>query len=458
MRIGRRIVVDAVLTVVTAAAAIAVGLWVTPMQQVSAAGQTVRVGVTAPSWSLSGPGELDLFGQRIPTTITFDGPVRPRLALTRITLSRQLAELARPGDTDAARDLEHALVRGWQRYFCWQIAVVAVASMAMTGASAGWRRCGRRETIALLAVGLAVTEAVNLGAIMVTAYTAPRKLGHIRSLQALVGGVPITAHPPPVNPPPGNPPQPAATVAVVGDSTAAGLGNPPLPHPDAADSACHRSIDTYAVDLATVNNWTVANLACSGATIAAGLLGPQHAGNLTLPAQLDSPAVAAASTVIVSVGANDVDWSALLRLCAAAPTCQDDAQQAYFQQQLATFSRDYLLLLTELALLPRHPQVIINLYYNPFASDTQCLASAGITAAKRRSLVAKLDALNTVLAAGVKTASITAAAADFTGHGPCSDQPYVQGLQAPAPFHPTAAGELAIALADEQALRANGPR
>jgi lysophospholipase L1-like esterase len=288
---------------------------------------------------------------------------------------------------------------------------------------------------------------------MITAYTAPEKLSHISSLQALVGGQP--AAPAPVASPP--PPRSGTAVVVIGDSTAAGLGNPPLPHPDQADRACHRSIDSFAVDLANVNNWQVTNLACSGATIQAGLLGSQQAGTVTLPAQMSSPLVAGASTVIVSIGANDVAWSGILRICAASPTCQDDAEGAYFQQQLATFSRDYLLLLTELKILPNRPRVIINLYYDPFASDDQCLTSVGVTAQKRQSLVSKLTALNTILADGAKAASFATADADFTGHGLCSDQPYVQGIKASAPLHPTAAGELAIALADEQALHATGP-
>jgi hypothetical protein len=40
----------------------------------------------------------------------------------------------------------------------------------------------------------------------------------------------------------------------------------------------------------------------------------------------------------------------------------------------------------------------------------------------------------------------------FDGHELCTSQPYVQGLRDNAPLHPTAAGELAIALADQQAL------
>jgi hypothetical protein len=41
---------------------------------------------------------------------------------------------------------------------------------------------------------------------------------------------------------------------------------------------------------------------------------------------------------------------------------------------------------------------------------------------------------------------------DFSGHRLCDSGPSVQGLPASAPFHPTAAGEVAVALADEQAL------
>jgi lysophospholipase L1-like esterase len=452
MRRVRTAAVNAALVLAAAVVAIATALWVTPMQRVSAAGQTLQVGVTAPSWSLSGSGELDLFGQRIPTAVRFAGPVRPRLQLTRITLSQQLAEFAHSGGSaDTANAMENALVRGWEHYFYWQIAVVTAVSLVLLGAVAGWQRRSRRRTIALLATGFAVAQAINLGAIMTTAYTAPRQLSHVGSLQALVGRAPtLPARATSTPTHPGN------AVAVIGDSTAAGIGNTPLPHPNKADTACQRSADAYALDLAAANNWQVTNLACSGATIQAGLLGTQHAGALTLPAQLGSPAVTNASTIFVSVGANDVNWSGLLEVCAVSPACQDQAEEAYFQQLLASFTQDYLQLLTQLKVLPNHPTVIINLYYDPLTGDDTCLGTA-VTAAKLQSLTAKLAALNTVLANGAKAASFITADPNFTGHGPCSDQPYVQGIKASAPFHPTAAGELAIALADEQALHATTP-
>ena len=59
------------LSLLIAISAIAIGLALTPMQEVHTAGQDVKVGATRPSWDLSGPGELDLFGQQLPTSVDF---------------------------------------------------------------------------------------------------------------------------------------------------------------------------------------------------------------------------------------------------------------------------------------------------------------------------------------------------------------------------------------------------
>ncbi len=432
---------------VVAAAAIALSLWVTPMQTVSAAGQTIKVGVTAPSWGLSGPGELDLFGQQIPTTLHFAGPVRPRVALSRITLSDQLAQFTSRSPEAGAKSLEDALVRGWTHFFIWQVVVVALFAIGLFGAVAGWLRHGPKRTLMLIAVGLAVTEVLNVGAIMTTAYTAPGKLRSVRSLQDLVGG----AAPPTARPPDSPASSDVKNVVVIGDSTAAGQGNRPLPGGTADDKACHRSADAFAVDLGSVDSWKVTNLACGGATVREGLLGPQQTGTRTQAPQLDSPALAKADVVIVSVGANDARWSDVLQLCAIS-SCYNNAAEAYFQQQLAGFSRDLLQLLSQLQLLPNHPVVVVNEYYDPFAGSIDCLKDHGLTANKKQTLKADLDALNEILRKGAAAAGFLAARPDFTDHGICSSQTYVQGIGEPAPFHPNASGQLAIALADEHAL------
>lgn len=443
----RRVLVDVLIIVLVAAAAITLSLWLTPMQEVFTAGQSVAVGVTGPTWTVSGPGQLDLFGQSLPTTIQFDGPIRPRLTLTHITLSQQLTDFV--DSKDATSTLEDALISGWQRFFVWQAVIVAVAALVLSGAVAGWMRHGWKETAILLAGSLVLALAVDLGGVMVTAYSAPAKLAGISSLQDLVGGSP----PPAVRPVPTSAAQDVQHVVVIGDSTAAGLGNPPVDHGTAQDRACGRSRDSFAVDLALVNGWSVTNLACSGATIRNGVLGPQPVGNGSLPAQLESPEVAKAQVVIVSIGANDVMWTSMLQLCAVAPSCSDNAEEAFFQQQLAGFSSDYLQLLDQLQLLPSHPAVVINLYYDPVPGSVACLKDQHITPDKQKSLQADLAALNTILAEGAKAAGFAAARPDFTGHGVCTGLPYVQGVKDAAPFHPTPSGALAIALAVEHALR-----
>lgn len=443
-----RIVIDVAAVSVIALGSITLSLLITPMQAVTAAGQEIRVGVAAPSWSLSGPGELDLFGQQIPTTIQFLGLVRPRLELSRITLTEQLNQFAGAGAAAAAQSLEHALVGGWERFFAWQIAVCGLTALILFGALAGWLRQGSRRTAGMIVIGVLVTEVLNLGGVMITAYTAPAKLAGITSLQQLVGGAP----PPAVTGKTAGGHVQIRNVVVVGDSTAAGAGNRPLIDGTAEDKACERSQDAYAVDLALANGWKVTNLACTGATIASGLLGPQQVGDRTVPAQLQQPAVAKADLVIISIGANDVHWTDLLELCAISQDCSNSAEQAFFQQQLAGLSRDLLQLVSQLQLLPNHPVVVVNAYYDPFADDIGCLTSHGMTKAKHRSLEADRNALNEILAKSATAAGFHTAVPDFTDHGLCSALPYVQGLTAAAPFHPTASGELAIALADEQAL------
>ncbi len=434
--------------VLIAALAVTVALLVTPMQQVSLAGQTVRVGAAAPSLSLSGPGELDLFGQRLPTTLQFAGPVRPRLALTSITLGRQLATAFAPGRPGQEREIGDALASGWKRYFGWEIVITAGCALVLSGALAGWFRLSARRTIVLLAACLAVAEVVNLGGIMATAYTAPARLRQVNSIAALAGRSPLPAVPRA----PGAP-EPHVQVVVMGDSTAAGIGNPRPARPSKLDLACGRSTASYAVDLGQINDWKVLNLACSGATIPAGILGAQPLPEATAPAQFGEAKKAThASYVIVSIGADDLGWSSLLQLCAVT-TCDDKASTAYFQQQLASFTVGYYQLLRRLAALPSHPVVLVNLYYNPFDTTAHCLDSVGLTAAKENTLIRLLGALNNVLANGARATGLIAVSPDFAGHALCDPQPYVQGLHGKAPFHPTVAGQLAIALADVQALQ-----
>jgi lysophospholipase L1-like esterase len=283
---------------------------------------------------------------------------------------------------------------------------------------------------------------------MVTAFTAPGILRDVRSLDGLVG----REQQPPIPAVPG-PAMPSVQAVVLGDSTAAGLGGPALEDADARDEACERSSFAFAETLAAVNGWTVDNLACSGATIEDGIVGPQDAGGRHLPPQLAVAKRATnASTVIVSVGANDLHWNNLIYFCAASESCDNLAVNAYFQRSLASFTRDYLGLLAQLATLPGNPTIVINQYYVPFDPSLDCLASIGLTEDKLTVLLHDLQVLNNVLANGAATFGYLTVQPDFTGHEVCTEQSYVQGMQDAAPLHPNARGQLVIALADERVL------
>jgi hypothetical protein len=232
-RLLRRAAEFAALLLV-AAIAIAVALQVTPMQTVNIAGQVVTVGTTAPSWSLSGPGEVDLFGQSLPTTLQFPGPIRPRLALSQITINSELTNFVRgAGPAGAERVLGSRLADGWIHYFAWETAIAGLGALVLLGAVAGWRRLPRRTTIVLLAVGLLVTVAINAGAIFITASRAPALLRQVNSLNELVGSEP------PAQVHVKGRPLPKVQAVVMGDSTCRGP-RPPGGRPLVPPGPCLR--------------------------------------------------------------------------------------------------------------------------------------------------------------------------------------------------------------------------
>lgn len=442
-------VLAAVAVILAAVLAASAALEVTPMQTVSVAGQVIKVGA-APRLGISGPGEVDLFGQGLPTAISIPGPVQPKLELSQITLNSELANFVQGrGESHAGLALRTQLVAGWERYFAWETAAAAVAALILAGAVAGWRRLPLKATGLLLGTALIVTMALNLAAVALTADGARAALRHVSSLTQLVGTQDVSV--PPIRPTRRR--LRGIEEVVMGDSTAAGAGLPLVAHASKADSSCGRSSQSYAIELASVNGWKALNLACDSATIAHGLLGPQQQGAQRIPPQIDSlRQVKNPAVVIVSVGADDLQWSAILEYCAATTQCDSRASNAYFQQKLAQFSTDYLQLLIQLGSLPGHPRVIINRYYDPFGSDISCVMQRGLTSAKVSTIQTWLVALNQVLAKGAAQFGFPSPQPSFAGHTLCSPLPYVQGLGDAAPFHPTALGQLAIALADEAAL------
>lgn len=437
---------------IVTAAAIWLALRVTPLQTVSAAGQTAEVGATQPGASLKGPGELDLFGQVIPTRPQFTGPIRPKLVLEHINISSQVVQVLKSdGSHKVELTLSQQLAAGWERYFLWETLIAAGFAAVPLIAIAAVRK--KPKIWKLLASGVAVVVIVNVGGILLTASSTPKTLRSVKTLDDLAGVDPLTV------PAPAGRPDPGVQAVVIGDSTASGWGLPWGPDPTSLEQACGRSVDSYASDLATANNWNVLNVACGSATIENGLLGPQvlYNGDVAPPQLPEAEAATQAKVIIVSVGADDLQWGVMTQLCAASQVCNDKVSSAYFGQLLDNFTRSYYELLSDLVRLPNHPAVLVNEYYDPFGSSLSCLIKYGMTPSKEKVLVSRLGQLNKVLAQGASLFGFGVAAPHFTGHELCTQDPYVQGPGDPAPLHPNAAGELAIALADEQALPTLSP-
>jgi hypothetical protein len=280
LRRAGKVLGGAVALVVVSAASIWLAVQLTPMQSVSAAGQTVQVGAARPGTSLSGPGELDLFGEAIATRPHFDGPIRPRLKLAHIDLGSHIEDMAHDGGDELLPVLSRRLASGWLRYCLWESLIAAGCAATIAVAVAGVRRAPRRTMVAMTAAAVASVCVVNAVGIYLLASGTPRVLRQVRTLDDLVGRTPAQ-------------PVPAAKgraltgvrLVVLGDSTAAGIGNRLVDHPTPADRTCGRSADSYAADLAAVNGWNVLNLACQGATVTDGILGVQTRGDDVIPPQ-----------------------------------------------------------------------------------------------------------------------------------------------------------------------------
>jgi lysophospholipase L1-like esterase len=173
--------------------------------------------------------------------------------------------------------------------------------------------------------------------------------------------------------------------------------------------------------------------------------------------------------VILSVGANDIGWSDFLEYCYGLTRCDDQATESLFLNRLDTFRLQYAQLLQQLSALPSRPMVVVTGYYDPFGDTFSCPAlqdphapaevpqgygfgpdpgrdnQALKISQKIDPLRSHLMALNSVLVQGAAAFDFTSAIPQFEGHALCSDQSWVQGLSADYPFHPNAAGELAIA-------------
>lgn len=233
----------------------------------------------------------------------------------------------------------------------------------------------------------------------------------------------------------------------LGDSVAAGLGLPPTPNGNTLDVECGRSNQAYADQVAMSLNMPLGVTACSGATAGDLVTEQDDLNGPNAPAQLDNAfANGVPRLMTITVGANDAHWDDFIRACYAYD-CGGHAYTVAARGAIALMEQKLSFALSDIQLRSggQPPVVILTGYYNPLSSDCGG-QQQNITPAEINWLSDETANLNTALHSVASNYSfVHYVPIDFSGHDICSGDPWVQGLDDRAPFHPTAAGQAAIA-------------
>jgi lysophospholipase L1-like esterase len=440
------------LTVVTAISfasmGLVLGLW--PTDQAKVGGVPMGMGAQLElGHPLGGPAALVSHGEtRSLRAVQGWGPLRP-LLVTTATPDELISATEQP---NPASQIRQDLSGAYQRWVLSRsLAILLVAGLLLACVTAllapwvSWHRRIRLGVILLVALPLLWSGAL-LGA-----YQGLSRLQQLTSVTDLFDYQKLRAAPPPIGEK-----RHGYDVVVIGDSRVTRLGGPVLNAPSPDDQACSRSRDSLAAQLATLDpkrNLHTLNLACSGASVAAGLMGEQAVGGRTLPPQLGLlKQIVQPKVVVLAIGPNDVYWSQFLTACYAT-ACNVTGLEPSINSSLNVFEQGYQDVLEELSQLPGHPQVIILGAYPLFSADQTCADTQyspgrSVDTAEVNFLNMNTQRLNRLLAAGARRHNFTyteprlrpLCSPDSTGLGPD-----IEGLASPHRFHPTALGELKLA-------------
>jgi lysophospholipase L1-like esterase len=161
---------------------------------------------------------------------------------------------------------------------------------------------------------------------------------------------------------------------------------------------------------------------------------------------------------------DDVDFTDVLSDCYTG-ACGTSSQDQTMDTAIATFSANLKILLSEIntrgAADGNVPWVVLTTYYDPFNTDALSCDDIdiglgfGLSHSDVTWLQSKLQAINQVITADSATypkAKVVDLSTVLAGHQFCSTNPWIYGpsilyddINSPAPFHPTPAGQQAIA-------------
>ncbi|MEK7152643.1 MAG: SGNH/GDSL hydrolase family protein, partial [Patescibacteria group bacterium] len=236
----------------------------------------------------------------------------------------------------------------------------------------------------------------------------------------------------------------------LGDSVAAGAGLPPGVG-ITEEQGCARSEQAYPYKVAASLGMSLEHLACSGAKVDEGLYGPQEVNGTAIEAQLDRAFAAGTPDLItVTIGANDARWSQFVSDCYTW-RCGSHWDDARISAYLLDLRWELYLTLTNIQQRSdgTMPKVLFTGYFTPLSlAAPNCNDTRNITTDEITWLNTQVAALNQQISDAVSWYGFaTYVPIDFSGHELCTANSWIQGVQDPAPFHPTAAGQTAMARA-----------
>jgi lysophospholipase L1-like esterase len=249
------------------------------------------------------------------------------------------------------------------------------------------------------------------------------------------------------------PAAPKQAYVALGDSVAAGVGLAT----DSDSSACNRTDESYPHRVASSRNLALTNLACSQATLAAGVVGAQDVNKLMAKPQLDQLfARAKPQLITLTIGANDAGWIGIMTKCYTG-ACGMPADTAEVARRLAAVDAG---LRQALAAINTHyqtkpPRVVVTGYHQVFpATVASCVDLTGVDAAEQAWGRQQQTAINDMLSRAVGAFSFARfAAVSFAGHELCTADSWVQGTGEKQPYHPTEAGQKEYAKAVTAAVK-----
>lgn len=239
---------------------------------------------------------------------------------------------------------------------------------------------------------------------------------------------------------------PAHTDAYVGlgDSVAAGLGLQTWTTATPQDKTCGRSPYSYVFEVGRQLERPHAPYACTKATTA-NLLSRSRPGVINPNNQMDQAFAQGVPAIMsVTIGANDIGWSDIVRSCYAG-----NCKNSNVSGNLKVMQTNLLTMMQQI--LDRSsndpPRVILTGYYNPVSDQCAAVTNGKLSKYETDWLTSGVVALNATLEGVADTygSFVSFASVDFSGHDICSPTPWIQGLTDPAPLHPNATGQNVMA-------------